>query len=53
MMVVNGVHFSCVEVTSGVPYGSVLGPMLLLLHINDINHTITSLIKLFADDSVM
>ena len=47
------VHSSYVEVTSGVPQGSVLGPMLFLLYINDINNVITSQIKLFADDSVL
>ena len=51
--VVNGVHSSYVEVTSGVPQGSVLGPMLFLLYINDINNAITSQIKLFADDCVL
>ena len=51
--VVNGVHSSYVEVTSGVPKGSVLGPMLFLLYINDINNAITSQINLFADDSVL
>ena len=51
--VVNGVHSSYVEVTSGVPQGSVLGPMLFQLHVNDINNAITSQIKLFADDSVL
>ena len=51
--VVNGVHSSYVEVTSGVPQGSVLGPMLFLLYINDINNAIKSQIKLFADDSVL
>ena len=47
--VVNGVHSSYVEVASGVPQGSVLGPMLFLLYINDINNAIKSQIKLFAD----
>ena len=51
--VVNGVHSSYVEVTYGVPQGSVLGPMLFLLYINDINNAITFQIKLFADDSVL
>ena len=51
--VVNGVHSIYVEVTSGVPQGSVLGPMLFLLYINDINNAITSQIKHFADDSVL
>ena len=51
--VVNGVHSSYVEVTSGVPQWSVLGPMLFLSHINDINNANTSYIKLFADDSVL
>ena len=51
--VVNGVHSSYVEVTSGVPQGSVLGPMLFLLYINNIDNAITSQIMLFADDSVL
>ena len=51
--VVNGVHSSYVEGTSGVPQGPVLGPMLFLLCVNDINKVITSQIKLFADDSVL
>ena len=51
--VVNGVHSSYVEVTSGVPQGSVLGSILFLLYLNDINNAIKSQIKLFADDSVL
>ena len=51
--VVNCVHSSYVEVASGVPQGSVLGPMLFLLYINDIHNAIKSQIKLFADDSVL
>ena len=51
--VVNCVHSSNVKVTSRVPHGSVLGPMLFLLNINHINNAITSKIKLFTDDSVL
>ena len=51
--VVNGVHSSYVEFTSGVPQGSDRGPLLFLLYIDDINNAITSHINLFADDRAM
>ena len=52
-VVVNGSQSSWKPVTSGVPQGSVIGPALFLLYINDINHNIRSKIRLFADDSVI
>jgi hypothetical protein len=50
---VNGTHSSPIAVTSGVPQGSVLGPILFLLYINDIADTINSPMRLFADDSII
>ena len=50
---INGVLSDCIEVTSGVPQGSVLGPLLFLLYINDIDLDITSKCKLYADDTAL
>ena len=49
-VVVNGVKSDWAPVVSGVPQGTILGPLLFSLHINDI--TIESEIRLFADDYV-
>ena len=51
-VVVNGVKSDRAPVVSGVPQGTVLGPLLFSLHINDITADIESEIRLFADDCV-
>ena len=49
---VNGVKSDWAPVLSGVPQGTVLGPLLFSLYINDITEDIDSELKLFADDCV-
>ena len=52
VVVEDSVSSSC-EVTSGVLQGSVLGPALFLIYINDITENINSQICLFADDCLI
>ena len=42
-----------VTVTSGVPQGGVLGPLLFLAYVSDILRNIESTIRFFADDCVI
>ena len=42
-----------VSVTSGVPQGTVLGPLLFLIYLNDIADGISSEIRLLADDCIL
>ena len=53
-VVVDGKPSKEVEITSGVPQGSVQGPIFFLIYINDMaEYTKHSSVRLFADDTII
>ena len=52
-VVINGSSSEISPIEAGVPQGSVLGPLLFLIYINDLEENIISNVKFFADDTML
>ena len=50
-VVLNGQVSTWEDINAGVPQGSILGPFLFLLYVNDLTEDLTTNVKLFADDT--
>ena len=50
---VNGTHSEFLPVSCGVPQGNILGPLLFLVYINDMNISLNCRLSLYADDSAL
>ena len=51
VVIVNNTESEIKPVTSGIPQGSVLGPILFIVYINDLPEVVNSYVRIFADDT--
>ena len=52
-VVIESTSSEVTSVDSGVPQGTVLGPLLFLCHKNDLPQTVTSHVRMFTDDCLL
>ena len=50
-VVTNGTASDWIDVAGGIHQGSILGPLLFLVNINDLSDTVQCLLRMFADDA--
>ena len=50
-VILDGCHVDWVDVVSGIPQGSVLGPLLFLVYVNDLPDAVQCNVKLFSDNT--
>ena len=50
-IMVRGAYSEWFDIISGIPQGSVLGHILFLIYVNDIQETVNNNVKMFADDT--